>query len=109
MKGSLLAGACLLCFTSGCEKPELRNGAQLFDYYCAGCHGTDGNGKFLKGVPSLQDRSYSVTRLRSIMRGHRRPRGDDTRMPVFDDLSAGEVNKIAAHIKREFKKPDSPR
>ena len=95
----LLAG-----LLAGCEKPQLKTGQDYYEYYCAACHHERGTGKFLKGVPPLVYSDLSVSRMITLMRGHGRPAGEQTRMPVFSELSPAELRKIAVYLHTKLKK-----
>ncbi len=91
----VVVAICMAVLTAcGKDPKELKTGKELFEYYCAGCHGVDGKGLFLKGVPSNRDTDMSK---KQIM--HKMKKGDGGRMPVFENLTAEEAKKIADYLK----------
>lgn len=73
------------------------SGQQLYDSYCAVCHGAKGNGGV--GVPlALPDFQYGVTDdfLAKTIR-HGRP---GRVMPAFPQLSDTEINALVKHIRQ---------
>lgn len=85
----------------GCseEPPVKANGKQLYEYYCAECHKSSGNGQFLKGVPANATSIKSeVEIVRLIRQGH--PEHD--RMPVFKDLPRNDAILISKYLKDQL-------
>ncbi len=90
-----VVSACLIALTAcGKDPKELETGKELFEYYCAGCHGVDGKGVFLKGIPPNRDTDMSK---KQIM--HKMKEGTGGRMPVFENLTPEETKKIATYLK----------
>ena len=98
---TLLTTAALL---QGCGEdgppPELRTGAQLYNYYCAECHQGSGDGTFLKGVPPIRYTDRTYRELVEVIMGHNRPQ--KSRMPQFD-ISKQHAEAIAIHIRRKLR------
>ena len=92
---SVVVSACLVAITACGKDPKaLKTGKELFEYCCAGCHGVDGKGAFLKGVPANRDTDMSK---KQIMHKMKKEKGG--RMPVFENLTAEEAKKIADYLK----------
>ncbi len=91
----IVAAIGLVALTACGKDPKaLKTGKELFEYYCAGCHGVDGKGLFLKGVPPNRDTTMSK---KQIM--HKMKEGKGGRMPVFENLTDEETKKIATYLK----------
>lgn len=91
----LITAAPLLSGCSDTPGPDA-SGEQLFSVNCAGCHGEEGQGKFLRGIPPNYGTylsRYDVIRL--IRSGDKR----FPDMPVFPHLSTTEAGKIADHLR----------
>ncbi len=91
----------ILLILSGCDKdvhnhPELVTGKQLFEHHCAGCHQSDGGGKFLKGVPANKNTQLSEVQLRHKLRGSKM---EGSIMPSFPNMSEQEAEKISHYVK----------
>ena len=88
-----------LLVVMGCESkdshshPELKTGKELFEYHCAGCHGVDGGGNFLKGVPNNRNTDLSPRKI-----AHEIRKGETT-MPNFPNMPRSEARKIAEYLK----------
>jgi mono/diheme cytochrome c family protein len=92
---SVLISICLVALAAcGDDPSKLKTGKQLFEHYCSGCHGVEGKGIFLKGVPSNRDTGMSE---KQVM--HKMTEGDGGRMPVFENLTPEESKKIAEYLK----------
>jgi mono/diheme cytochrome c family protein len=86
---------------SGCSRdahdhPELTIGKQLFEHHCSECHNKSGIGKFLRGVPASKDTKLSASQISHKIRNDK----DRRKMPIFDNMSNAEAQKIAAYLKR---------
>jgi len=92
---------CLLfLLAGGCEKdvhdhPKLTTGKQLFEYHCAPCHGREGKGDFLKGIPANRETQLD---FRQIAHKIRAGGAKKSKMPVFKTMSDGEAEKIAQYL-----------
>jgi mono/diheme cytochrome c family protein len=88
----LLVGACV---RDGDEHAAGESGAAMFRRYCSDCHGTDGAGSFLRGVPSNRSTALSVSeiadRILEDAPAHRE-------MPSFPKLTRAEALAIATHV-----------
>lgn len=100
---SLLLVAAVLAACDSQTSPPMQSGKDYYQHYCAGCHKESGQGKFLKGVPSLAYNQLNVSQLSALIRGHR-TKGVESRMPSFPELTPAEANAIAAYLHRELKK-----
>lgn len=90
-----LAATVLACSKDGDEHPPGAAGARLFDAYCARCHGEDGAGKFLAGVPPNRETRLSREQIADlVIRGL----PDHDRMPTLPRMSRGEALSLADHI-----------
>lgn len=119
MKWTILfvAAALVILALSGCtpeaEKPEIARAAQvpveytrgeeLFNSYCATCHGERGRGTDI-GPPLLHriyhpdhhgDQSFHFAAQRGVIAHHWR----FGNMPKIEDLNEGYVNEIVAHVR----------
>ncbi len=86
--GFLFAAACRAAAPSG-------SGEALFAKHCAVCHGVEGQGRFLKGVPPNRTTTLDVTgiveRILTKKPAHRK-------MPNFPSLSPAQATAIAQHV-----------
>ena len=57
---------CLTCFASRAQDPA--NGEKTFKAKCAGCHGTNGEGKTAMKSPSIKGKPPMKSRKRSPLR-----------------------------------------
>lgn len=85
----------------GCEQQQPSGGKALYNYHCAGCHAEEGTGKFLKGVPPVAYSEKSVSEMVAWMRGHR-PNVENSRMPVFSDLTPEQLREIAVYLRQQL-------
>jgi mono/diheme cytochrome c family protein len=102
-------GLLLFCLTlyglpliSACQQdadnhnhPELSSGKQLFQHHCSVCHGLEGRGNFLKGIPA--NRSTTKT-IPEIIDKIKRQNDKNRQMPVFADMSDKEARLIANYL-----------
>ncbi|MFQ5329344.1 MAG: c-type cytochrome [Thermodesulfobacteriota bacterium] len=90
----------LLLLAGGCEKdvhdhPKLTTGKQLFEHHCAPCHGKEGEGAFLEGIPANRDTQLDFRQI-----AHKIKAGGSTKskMPVFKKMGDTEAAKIAQYL-----------
>ncbi len=98
---------CLFCLslfsacTSSNNKPV--GGKELYEYYCAGCHGESGAGQFLRGIPPLiqnkmlNPKPLSPTQIRHKIKGGPSP---DRKMPSFSNITDKQASQIAQYIQK---------
>lgn len=72
-------------------------GEQLFDSYCADCHPRTGRGDYLKRIPATLLAHRSQGELVEWIRGVDQHRD----MPNFTDLSAVQLEALAAYLAAE--------
>lgn len=100
-----------ISFSTACGQESKQNNVkELFDYYCATCHGTDGKGTkrghALK-APDLADPYWQATKtdeeiLNSIINGkNRMPRWSDKLKPEEIQALAKYVRKLAPKIQAQ--------
>lgn len=76
------------------EKPKTE-GKVLFDQYCMGCHGSEGAGNFLKGIPPNRGTKLGRDAIADrVQYGG----GRHGKMPGFPTLSRAEAIEIARHV-----------
>ncbi len=76
---------------------RLTSGKELFAHFCAPCHRETGDGSFLRGVPPIKDSGLSYRELVDHIKGQERR--EDTRMPVFDNLTREQAEAIAVYLR----------
>jgi len=89
------------------NKPQLGDGKQLargkrvYEVSCAECHGTNGEGDELDGVPTLhgQHYSYLLMQMRSLAVGHRYSVDVDV-IADLEALSFDELTAVADYTSR---------
>lgn len=91
----------LLFFVVGCHKdehdhPHLTTGKQLFEFHCSACHRQDGNGKFLKGYPSIANTEFLSWEITHKIRGDE---AEGRNMPSFKNMPVDEATAIAKYLK----------
>ena len=74
-------------------------GSQLYQKYCASCHGADRTGTVAPPLFKLFLRKYSEKKLINIIKNGL----PATQMPAFPDLSENEIKAIIAYIKSPAK------
>ncbi len=82
----------------GCSQEESgpRSGVELFNSYCAACHGPEGRGKFLRGIPAnILTHKSPVELSQLIRRGQSHP---EATMPNFPQLSVAEADRITQYL-----------
>ncbi len=84
--------------------PELKSGKDYFDYHCAGCHGYDGEGSFLEGIPANILTSMSFSEIVNLVRFGRSH--ENRSMPVFKSMSEKEAVAIVKYLKKLRKEFD---
>ncbi len=102
---ALLISALMLsaCSQDKHNHPQLSSGKELFNYHCAACHGEEGTGQFLKGVPANIATSKSQTEI--MLHIKKGSESGSTAMPVFATMPDAEAQKIAAyllHLKQNY-------
>lgn len=98
----VLVVTALTLFLFGCgedELPKNANGKQLYEHYCASCHGTDGSGNFLKGVPANARSRMDAADIMALIR---KGKADKPGMPVFDSLAYKEALLISNYVKEQL-------
>ena len=76
------------------------DGAKLFKYHCAACHGLDGTGgtgPSLRGKLSHGSHAAMTRVIKSGIPG--------SQMPAATGLSDGDIDKVIAHVKMLRKSP----
>lgn len=88
----------VLCLAACSEEPPPETGAtgeELYGYYCAACHRSEGTGAFLSGVPPVRYNVLSARELSDLIHGHNRPA--NSKMPVFE-ISESDGLKIGRYV-----------
>ena len=96
----LLLWAMVFVSLSGCSQdqhdhPNLTTGEQLFNYHCAECHGVQGTGNLIDGIPAIiltQKSHQEIINYITTETGHERD------MPVFSTMPADETKIITDHL-----------
>jgi mono/diheme cytochrome c family protein len=90
------------------------SGAQLYDAYCATCHGSDGEGSFDRQLPSLfhntaLGRTSTNNLVLTILQGVRRqPDTPDLLMPGFSDtLSDHQIIVLSRYLIEKYGNPNA--
>lgn len=88
---------------SACNKdhhnhPELHTGKDLFNYHCASCHGEEGTGQFLRGIPANIATSKNQTGI--MLHIKEGAQSATSTMPIFKMMPDQEAQKIAAYLLR---------
>ena len=102
-----LTGIVCMLILAGCERvdvhdhPQLKTGEQFYNHHCASCHQRSGDGTFLKGIPAVKYTPMMIREIVDQIQGHRRD--DDTRMPLFSDMSQHEAERIAVYLRLELR------
>lgn len=81
--------------------PENANGKQLYEHYCAGCHGKDGSGNFLKGIPANSKSRLGASEIMALIR---KGKADKPGMPVFENLAYKDALLISNYVKEQLSK-----
>lgn len=85
------------CTMDGDEHPPGTGGEEMYGQYCAGCHGSSGEGRFLLGVPSNRSTRLGASALADrILEVGRHD--EHRRMPTFPKLKRSEALAIARHV-----------
>jgi mono/diheme cytochrome c family protein len=93
----------------GCGEEEAKpiTGAELFTAYCVACHGPEGRGKFLRGIPANILTRKSPAEISLLIRqGQKHP---EAAMPSFPQLSVEEADLISGYLfklRDDFNKSD---
>lgn len=93
--------AALLVLLAGCTDKnsattDVQNGKKLYSMYCANCHGENGTGQFLAGIPRNRDTHFSVNEVAELIRlGH----SNMEKMPTFSQLTPAQAYAIASYLK----------
>lgn len=111
---NIIVSLLMITFLVACESdknphdhPELKTGKQLYDFHCAACHGENGTGNFLSGIPANRNTQLTIDQI--IKRVLAKEPGDSKRkMPVFPEMSQEEAHKIAAYL-LELKRKEPPK
>ena len=94
----------VLVLLYGCseEKSQPKTGRELYEYYCAACHGESGAGQFLRGIPPLIQNKFLKTlpltpsQVKHKIQGSEQP---GRKMPSFTNISDNEARLIAHYIR----------
>jgi mono/diheme cytochrome c family protein len=106
---SLLPWAMVFVSLSGCSQdqhdhPNLTTGEQLFNYHCAECHGVQGTGNLIDGIPAIILTKKSHQEIINYITTET---GQEREMPVFSIMPADEAKIITDHLftlKNSFEK-----
>lgn len=88
----------------GCDhEPEAgtTDGKELYNYYCAGCHGENGKGSFLEGIPANRTTELTEAQITELIL-HGKSQMPD--MPSFHLLSQQQAGNIAKYLTRSLQK-----
>lgn len=102
---SLLLSSLIL---SGCaeENPlQLKQGDQLYSYYCMQCHIKNGVGAMYEYLPENRKKMTSYEIVLMIKHGY----SMGHQMPVFTQLSDKQADAIAKYVVKIQKNPKNPR
>ncbi len=85
---------------SGCsgdqhDHPDLTTGEQLFNYHCAECHGVQGTGNLIDGIPAIILTKKSHQEIINYITNET---GHERDMPVFSTMPADEAKIITDHL-----------
>ncbi len=109
MRAVLLAVLLSLTLVGCSEEEEAKpaSGAELFNTFCAACHGPEGRGKFLRGIPANILTRKSPTEISLLIRqGQNHP---EATMPSFPQLTVAEADRITLYLLKlrdDFNKSD---
>lgn len=95
-------------FLSGCaeESPlKLKQGDQLYSYYCMQCHIKNGVGAMYEHLPESRKKMASYEIVLMIKHGY----SMGHTMPVFDQLSDEQADAIAEYVVEIQKTPRNNR
>ena len=94
--------------------PDKFSGAQLYDAYCATCHGSEGQGSFDHDLPSLfhntaLGRTNANNLVLTILQGvQRQPDSPDLLMPGFSDtLSDRQITILSQYLLQKYGNPEA--
>lgn len=83
---------------SGCDREinpsRLKNGDELYTYYCEGCHKARGLGPLLENIPVTEQSLKDYEIVLVIKYGY----NDNHSMPTFAELSPEQADAIASYI-----------
>jgi mono/diheme cytochrome c family protein len=84
----------------GCEKhdPNELDAKTLYENYCAGCHGDDGSGRFLRSVPANVKTEKSFSEIVHQIKNGSSEKHKGQKMPGFSELSDQQVKLIASYL-----------
>jgi mono/diheme cytochrome c family protein len=104
-KTRILISLYCLAILNGCssEKEKPVTGKELYEYYCAGCHGESGAGQFLRAIPPLiQNKMLRKAPLQPSQIRHKIQGGPSPKrkMPSFANITDHEANLIALYIQK---------
>lgn len=76
-------------------------GKSLYQAQCAHCHGTHAEGNAQRAIPWLNSQHYEyLQREMSYTLEHRRPNMQKDHAALFEKLTAGDVEAVAAYLSR---------
>lgn len=83
------------CLYSSDAPHASATGKQMYSDYCAGCHKTNGLGKFILGIPAASSHQLSRQEVIRLIRD-----GDPRypRMPTFPQIKFSQADKIAYYL-----------
>ena len=93
----------VLPILSGCDQsrdehnhPDLTTDQELFEYHCASCHGPEGKGNFLKGIPAnIYTEKYFSQVVTLIRQGDQHKK---SKMTIFQTMPEEEARAIVRHM-----------
>ena len=110
----ILAAALLAVAVVGCssdpsspdyEYPQFKSGKEAYEHHCASCHGNEGLGKFLQGIPSLAETGFTYTGIMNyaVEVDHVERPGRAEEMPRFVEMDKRTAGQIAVYIRRTLR------
>ena len=97
---ALLPLVMVVVSVSGCSRdqhdhPNLTTGEELFNHHCAECHGVQGTGRLLDGIPASILSKKSPGEIAQYITT---VTDQNREMPVFSTMSANEAKIITDHL-----------
>jgi mono/diheme cytochrome c family protein len=89
------------------EEPKPTSGAELFNTFCVACHGPEGRGKFLRGIPANILTRKSPAEISLLIRQGQKHQ--EATMPSFPQLTQEEADLITLYLfklRDDFNKSD---
>ncbi len=100
--GILVTTFLVILFGCSEENSQPTTGRELYEYYCAACHGESGAGQFLRGIPPLIQNKFLKTvpltpsQVKHKIQGPEQP---GRKMPSFTNISDNQARQIALYIR----------